>query len=76
MDANPVACGFAADIARTRVGIHEEAMIGRDHHLVKATLFQLMDGDANPFERIGNLCRGGVRVILKVAINFHRTQHQ
>ena len=76
MNANPVASRLAADIARTSVGVHEKAMIGRDHHLMKATLFQLMNCDPNAFECIGNLCRGGVRMVLKVAIYLYSAQHQ
>ncbi|MNV46644.1 hypothetical protein D3C71_1384840 [compost metagenome] len=43
---------------------------------MKATLFQLMNCDPNAFECIGNLCRGGVRMVLKVAIYLYSAQHQ
>ena len=76
MDANPVASGLNADIASACMGVHEETVICCNHHFMKTTFFKLMDCNADAFKRIGNLSWRSVRVILKVAVYFHRTQHQ
>jgi hypothetical protein len=72
----PVAWQFAADIAGFGVMIEKKTVIGGDDDIVKLLVLEPVDRCPNPFQRIEHLAGRGFRVILEMAVDFDRAQHQ
>ena len=72
----PMPLGLHADIARFRLRVQEEAVIGGDDRVGKAEPAQFVQGGPDQFQGAGNQAQRGFRVAFELAVDLGRAQHQ